>query len=368
MRLWKRWILAALSIVIVAAITYMYIASAKQKCTEVRVDSVKRGKITSYLSARGTIESRERIDYFVSNPAKVEKVYVSIGDMVKEDELLIKLEVPDMSRQLNQSYIQLDIALTTLDSLKRQKSEAGKNKGGTFPVVPVNMASTNIDDMIKLQEKQVELARTNVNSIKEKIKSAQSGIKSGIAGVVTNISTVKGADASPRIPVITVENTGSLKAVLSVSEYDALKVKVGQEAVIKLGDEKREYKGIVDRINPTAKKEATGLNAKTGVPVEVTVLNPSGDCKIGSDVYVDIKTGAKEDVLYIPYEAVVRDEDDKDRVFIIEGGKAALKDIMIGMESDFYAEISSGLMEGESIILNPPLELKDGWVVRVWEE
>ena len=368
MKSWKKLLLYSVLIISAIAVTYMYSMSRKPKGIDVKSALVKRGDMSSYLSAGGIIQSRESKDYFVDAPSKVEKVYVQVGDKVKADELLVKIEVPDLSYQLKQAYIQLDIAETTVDNLKNKKTAAAEveSMAAKLPGANITMsAAQNIDDEIKLLEKQVEAARLNVSSIKDKINNALSGIKSDAAGIVTAINAVGGGMASPGIPVITVENTNSIKAILNVSQYDALKVKVGQEAKIKLGEDQREYKGVVERINPIAKKTIMGITSETCIPVEIGILNPDDDIKIGFDTDVDIITDIRKNVLYEPYEAIVKDKEGHVRVFVIQGDKVVLKDIEVGAESDFYAEIISGLLEGDNVILNPPSQLKDGSIVKI---
>lgn len=383
MKLWKKWTLAFVIVASVAAVSYMYTISKKPKGIDVRTAGVKRGDLSVYLSSSGAVESKNKKDYFVYSPVKVEKVYVRVGDKVTVGELLLKLEAPNLSTQLKQAYIQLDIARTTLENMKKQKETTVKSPSLSVPSGSIpeggtpgknvigdsmfegGMAAVSIDDQISLQEKQVEIAKLNVESIKDKMRNVQSQVNSDISGIVTAVNVVEGGIANPGMPVATVEDINDMKAVLNVSQYDALKVKTGQEASIKLGGGEKKYKGVVDRINPTAKKVIMGISQETGIPVDVTIINPDNDMRIGFDVDVEVMTASKTNALYIPYEAVITDKNGNDRVFTVEGESAVLKNIKTGIESDFYVEVVSGLSEGENVILNPPTELKDGSTVTI---
>lgn len=367
LRTWKKWLMFGTIITCVIAVAYIYTTSRMPKGIEVKSTPVKRGDMLSYLSAGGIIESRERRDYFAYTPSRIEKVYVEVGDRVGSDELLIKMEAPDLSLQLKQAYIQLEITETTLQNLKNKRDSVEKPiLSEASDMSSYISAFQGIDDQIKLQGKQVEAALLNVNSIKDRINNAESEIKSDITGIVTSINGVNGGVAAVGIPMITVENTYSMKAVLNVSQYDAMKIKVGQEAQIKLGGGQKEYKGVVERINPTAKKTIIGIASETGIPVEISILNPDDDIRIGFDADVDITMDMRKNVLYVPYESVIKDKENHVRVFTMEQGRASLKDVIIGAESDFFVEIISGLNEGETVILNPPPQLKDGSLVDIW--
>jgi HlyD family secretion protein len=223
----------------------------------------------------------------------------------------------------------------------------------------------DIDNKIKIQQKQVEIAELNIKSLKDNINSSQTQIKSAASGVVTGINGVEGGLASVGLPVITVEDTENIKAVLNVSQYDVLKLKEGQEAVVRLGGEQKEYKGRVDRINPTAKKVITGTSAETSIPVEISILNPDSSVKIGFDVDADVMVSSKNGVLYVPDEAVISDKDGNNSVYTVKNNCAVRKSIKLGLESDFYSEVLEGLSEGEKVILNPQAGLKDGSQVKV---
>lgn len=353
----KKWILIIITIVAITIPTYMYIWSNKENHIAVKTAYVKMGEISSYISGSGIIASKDRKDYFVSNPNKVEKVYVKIGDRVNKNELLIKFEAPNFSEQLKRAYIELDIAKMNLENLKKQKQDISVlSTEDKFTIEGM----VNIDDRIKLQEKQVDIARLSIDSIKDKIKNADHEIKSSVDGIVTNINIAEGAITPVGAPLITIENDRNIIALVNVSQYDILNVKNGQEVLIKLDSLEKQYKGVIEKINPIATKTVSGVSAETIIPVEISIKDADSNIKIGFDVDADIKVCTKKDIIYVPYEAVITDRNKKSKVFIVEDGKAFLKDVKIGIESDLYMEICEGLSEGQCIILNPPQDLKDG--------
>lgn len=368
MRIWKKRTMAVIIILSTAAFTYMLIQSGRPRGVEVDTAQVRRGDISTYLSANGIIQSKNKKDYFVYTPAKVEKVYVAVGDKVEPDELLIKLEVPDLSYELKKAYLQMDTAKTALDSLRKRKSEEDSIIPEGFPVGSIGTAQlSSLDDQIRIQEQQVQAAKIGVDMIKEKINNAQWGIKSDIRGIVTSINAEDGSVASLGMPVITVEGTENLKAVLNISQYDALNIVPGQQASVKLGGGAKEYSGIVERINPLKRNTPSviGAAADSGIPVDIGIVNPDDDSRIGFDVDVNITTSVRKNVLYVPYEAVLKDKNNDVRVYILKNGRAYIRDIKTGAESDFYVEVSQNLDEGETVILNPPVGLNDGDPVRV---
>jgi HlyD family secretion protein len=47
-------------------------------------------------------------------------------------------------------------------------------------------------------------------------------------------------------------------------------------------------------------------------------------------------------------------------VFVVEGGKAVMKEISIGHRSPIEAEVTEGLDEGAAVILHPSNRIEDG--------
>jgi HlyD family secretion protein len=52
-------------------------------------------------------------------------------------------------------------------------------------------------------------------------------------------------------------------------------------------------------------------------------------------------------------------------VFIVEEGKAIRKDVKLGATSDEFMELTSGLENGQEVIINPPDSLQNGMEVSV---
>lgn len=368
MKRWKKWTIAVAIAASMGASVYIYASARNHDIIEVKAAVVKRGNIESDLSCSGVIQTQRRSDYYAYSPLKIEKIYVSLGDKVKINELLVRFETQDLTSELEQAYIQLEIASSTLEGLEKQKKEGNSKTPSIisgFDMGTNISQSFDIDSRIEIQKKQVELARIGIDSIKNKIASMQTEVKSSMAGVVTAINGAEGGLASVALPIVTVEDPQNIKAVINVSQYDAINIKEGQEAVVKLGDGGKEYSGIVKKISPTAKKTVSGASAETAIPVDIKLQNPDSSLKIGYDVDVNIKTYFRPNVLYIPNEAIVSSKGRSKNVYTVQDGKASIRNIKTGAESDFYTEVIEGLSEGENVIINPPQTIEEGSYIRI---
>lgn len=362
---------------------------AKAKIKEVKTAEVSRGNIKSYLSTTAIIKSKESKDYYGAQ-LKINKVYVSVGSKLKSGEKILDYDVTDINTQVKQAQIQYDNAiLQKRDALNQKQMMDDKrveleeeiqrlegSKSGqdemTLASLKQQMASFQntgmSEEKLKLLDNAVDLAKNALNTTYSKFSTASAGITVDFDGVITSLNAAEGAIGNPTQSVATLENINSLKAVVSLGKYDVLKVKLGQEAVIKNGG--RIYSGKVSFISPSASKGQSimGVGAvDTGdktLACDIDILQNPENLKIDFDVDVDILLGEVKNVLKIPIEAVKADKSGKSFVYVIKNEVLTEKKVVLGLQSDMEAEIKSGLSEGEKVVLNPTANLTTGTKVK----
>ena len=144
--------------------------------------------------------------------------------------------------------------------------------------------------------------------------------------------------------------------------------------------------GEVTEIANTASVEGSGTtDQKTEFVVKITITDPASQLRPGMTATADIVTDVREEALGIPIQAVAvrtaeqltgehvegdepKWEADKDGfielVFVITDGKARVRQVETGIQSETHIEIVSGLEEGEEIVIGNyraiSRDLKDG--------
>lgn len=347
-----------ISIIVVLAFVAAILALKKgaQKPIEVKTHSIKKGNLVASFSSNGTVESKEKKEYYTLTSGKVLKVNFKVSDKVKKGDILVEFEVQDMSNQLKTAELQYDSAKIQLENLKKQKENLNN-----VPAQNTQNQGISIDDQIKLQQNQVEIARLNVENIKQNILKQQRYIKSDFDGVVTQLNVKEGAPAPMQMPVVVVEDVNNLRVAVNINQFDSDKIKEGMEANIKFLD--NSVKGKVISIDKVATKTMSASGSDTVVKAYVDVIETTDVIKPGFDVDVDIKVAEQNNVLVIPTEALITDKENNVKVFVVENGAVKLKNIKIGLQSDFDVEVISGLKEGDRVVLNPAATLKDGMKV-----
>lgn len=351
----KKWIWIVLIIILAFTFGIRGLAKRARRDVNIKTETVTKGDIRSMFSADGVVESKDKREYYVVSPAKVVKVNFEVGDKVKKGDIIAELEVQDMSIQLKTAESQLKIAKLNLDSLKSQKeSPSIPNIGG----LNQQTSKLDIDNQIKIQEQQVEIAKLNVENIKKTMSKQQRNIKADIDGIITSLNVKKDGMTTVQLPAAVVEDTNNLQIVLNVNQYEIPKIKTGQEAEVRFNG--KTYKGTVSLIYPAATKVVSSTGTDTVVKVIVELLEKDGGIKSGFEVDVDILTGEKKNVVKVPAEAIMSDKYDNERVYVVINGVVETKTIKTGLGSDLEFEIVEGLNEGDVIVTNPSLNIKEG--------
>ena len=117
---------------------------------------------------------------------------------------------------------------------------------------------------------------------------------------------------------------------------------------------------VVDEAYPAADP------ATRTVTVRALLPNPDGRYRPGMYATGAFALDERQNVLVAPFEAVLRIRD-RHCVYRVEGGRAVLSDVTVGLRHDDVVEIVSGLDESDEIIVDGLHRLSDGVPVRIVE-
>lgn len=165
-------------------------------------------------------------------------------------------------------------------------------------------------------------------------------------------------------PAISLANLADLQVVVELSKSDAPLIKEGQVALLTSGEDV--FNGTVSQIDPiaTTVTNQTGTSAATLKSI-ISFDTPPKNLFIGFDIDVDIITNTAENVLVIPVESLMYDEDNKPYVYVVENGQATTTTIETGIQSTTHVEVKDGLTLDQTIMLSPDDTIQDGTKVTI---
>ena len=325
-------------------------------------------------SALIDLENRER-DY------ENNKVLYAAG-AISQDALI------QMENALTSAQTRYDDALTSLENTKVSEERAVEQSRNSLrsaqtaynnALTSLSSAQNSAEQELARYESNVETSRigANIESREIALKKLEkqlidSEIRSPVDGVVTAVYANEGSAGTGLLFVI--EDPDNLKISIKVKEYDTGKLYPGMPVVIKsdaIAD--AEYAGTLAKIDPAAVKNAMGDTdtiSDIEFGAEVSVDSADTQLRIGMNARLDIIIEQRDDVFYVPFDTITEDESGNSIVYIVEdieegGAVAKAIPVTIGLETDFYIEISgAGLAEGSRVI-NEPAEssLYDGMII-----
>ncbi len=351
----KRLLLIIGAAVVVVVIVILNLGQ-RDSGDSVEVALVKKGSIISKVSASGELEAKSQVDISAETIARVKKIRFAEGDFVRKGDLLIELDGV-------QAEATRDLALANL-----QKAEQDLQRARSL--IDKNLISQESFESIELNYKAAKSSYEQALDAYNKTK-----IYAPIAGKIMKVNVEEGETAVMGAlnyggtVMMTIADLSRMIAVVEIDETDVPDVKVGQHTEV-TADAMPDsvYDGVVTRVG--LMPISSQLSDATEFEVEIELNEFSPLLRPGMNVKAEIITNEKLDVLTIPIQASgKREVDDElvETVFVVEGGKARLTNIAVGISSDRETEVTDGLSEGDTVITGPYRvlsKLKDGQSVR----
>jgi RND family efflux transporter MFP subunit len=169
----------------------------------------------------------------------------------------------------------------------------------------------------------------------------------------------KGATVQFRQAILSFPDLTAWDLKVGIPEAMIDKVNIGQAAVATLDAVPGlVLHGQIEKIS--AVPDSQGWFS-TGVKTYAIVINVTseamGQLKPGMSATVEIVTDRLLDVLYVPIQSVVSSEG-KHYVYVVKRGRKQLREVEIGKFNNQSIEITSGLEEGEELLLYAEVELE----------
>jgi Cu(I)/Ag(I) efflux system membrane fusion protein len=190
------------------------------------------------------------------------------------------------------------------------------------------------------------VSNNQIRSLKTK-KNVQQNIKvyAPQDGVISDLTIREGMFVKPSAALIKLVDLSSVWLMAEVFERQADWVKVGQRAEARLPYiPDKSWEGKVEYVYPS-------LDPKTrSLKVRLRFDNPDEQLKPNMYANVNVFARPKRKVLAIPREALIRTENDQRVIVAMGEGKFMPMKVRVGIETDRYVEILSGLAEGDNVV------------------
>jgi HlyD family secretion protein len=344
---------------------------------------VRPGTITRSVTDSGYVQPAVDFDIHATQSARVAEVLVETGQAVKAGQVLVTLEnldlsvqISDMRSQLSQAQTAAQSARAALERTRLELVDAGDNLkrmeelygAGAVSRAEYEKAVLQVEtcrQILKEQSARLDSALAQEAGSRESLgrleaKEGQLVVKSPADGTVLDLPVKREEVVGPMTLVATVAAAGQLEVKADILSDDLGEVKIGQKAVISapvLGQDT--LTGEVKKIYPRAEEKQSALGViQRRVPVIITLPDP-GPLKPGYEVRVAIETRTRDGVLVLPREAVRTTGDGQREVSVVVKDRVEHRPVQTGLSDQVMIEITGGLEEGDVVVRDGGLELKE---------
>jgi HlyD family secretion protein len=370
-RAWRRTLWTAAGVIVVAGVvTAVVVANGgPPPPAAASTVTVRRGAVTVAVAAAGTIQSSQTIGLSFAVAGTVTELNVKAGDLVTAGQELARIDPADAQSNVDSAQQRLSDAQDALDRATTTANKpvcptaapttaAPSPSGSASPHPSASKASsaatppdcqpagkTSVTDAVLQAQQQYNNAELAV--IRAQTRLTGTVIKAPIAGRVLSVGGKVGSTAGGGSAFIELGDIADLTVRAEFSEADVGRIAVGQVASIALPHVDTPVSGKVSQIDPAA----TTSNRLVRYGVTIAFDQVPADLLLGQSATVTVTTASVANVLYVTSAAVTDVEGGNATVTVRTPTGDQTRAVTIGLRGDQYTEISSGLVEGDVVVL-----------------
>ncbi len=394
----KKLIIGIIVLVVVAAAGLYYFTQGTDG-EDYETALAEIGNIEKHIEEIGEIASKNVRSYYGNGTNEIENLYVEIGDIVNEGDLLLEydntidLEIEKINKQIEAleatyneavsgaDFEQINTAKLEIENIKNSLEYAKENlqtiedlykndaatekefKDGQNSVEQLENQlaisqnhyslltkglSGNVRDRYEAEIEVLALSLEILEESREKFS-----IYADFNGIITELDTFKRDMPLAGKKILEIQEVNKLRVYGDFIVEDAVKIREGMEVEVHSDDTGLSIDKLkIEKIHPKAvsKLSELGIEQKR-VTVEITLPKEDENLIIGSKVNIKIKIDCKDNILIVPEEAVY-EKNEKSYVEILENGEVKEIEVVLGIENQDFIEIIDGLDEGQKVILD----------------
>ena len=264
---------------------------------------------------------------------RISSIYVDIGDRVKKDEMLAKLDDSEVNANLEQAVARLDLANQVLN-----RFEDLRKKG-----------FISIQDFDKAKSEYL-VAKSQVKFFE--VKKSQTILRAPYDGFIQNRFVDEGTVINGSNPILEILDANKVEAHVSIPENLVNNLEVSNDYTFEIGQEK-----AIGKFKRLAPMSASGSNSRLAIFEFSDFFIP------GSVIDLIIKIRKSEQGVWLPINSLSQSEQGLWSVYTVsdDGSNRVEKDLVriLHFENN-YAYVSGTLKNGDLVILGGLSKIIEG--------
>lgn len=336
--------------------------------TAVVADTVIEEDISQTIPVIGQLVARQSGPVASRIAGPVAAVKVRVGDRVRRGDPLVEVS-PDRLRSetdRNLAVVEQKQAMVALAEAELEKSAQERrrieNLRGSSAFSQKRYDDVQQDVAMKdssLANRKAELAQAVEQLNRANIDLRDAVIRAPYDGIVTEKNTEVGAYLGIGTPVVTLINQEALEVEVQVPTNRLAGLRPDTKVSIVLDDQTRHsasVRAVIPVENPLTRTRAVRLTPSFDDVQKPPALNQS--------VTVEVPISGQRTAVTVHKDAIIRQEGNP-VVFVIENGRAARRDVVLGDSVGQRFVVLRGLAAGESVVIRGNEQLRAGQALRV---
>jgi RND family efflux transporter MFP subunit len=338
---------------------------------------VQRGPIDNTLTIAGEFKPFQDVDVHAKVAGYIKKIYVDVGDHVKQGQTLAILEVPELAAQLTGADAQVR---RSKEEIRREQSDVQRAESAHAAAhsmyARLKQASEQQKGLVAQQEvddaqakdleteAQVSSAQAALSAAQQQLEMAganqrQYGALSDYTRIVapfTGVVTMRYADtgslvaagtssSTQAIPVVRIAEVSKLRLVLSIPESIAGQIHLGDPVKVRVQAMNRDITGKVSRF-----ADSLDMQTRT-METEIDFDNRDGKLISGMFTETQLVLAQKPNALSVPMEAVAQNGNDATVLLVTAKNTIEERKVKLGIQGKARVEVVSGLNESDRVVI-----------------
>ncbi|NTS75344.1 efflux RND transporter periplasmic adaptor subunit [Catenovulum sp. SM1970] len=294
------------------------------------------------LFALGTAQANEAVNLYSQSAGRVQDILFDDGQAVKKGQELIRLVRDEEKAEIAE--------------LKAKLAEAKAQLARLTDLTKKNSAA----------QSALDAQRAEAQAIAAQLKQAQAKyekftVKAPFDGVLGLRNISVGAFVSTSTTITTLDDTRSIKVDFTVPEKELNRLAIEQQIEVKnAAHPDTTFTGIVTSIDSRIDPTTRAINIRAKIDNEKGLLKPG--------MLLDISLVRSNDQAMFVDEKAVFPKADKQFVYLVIDDKAVLTQVEIGRRRPGIVEITAGVEQGQNIVVEGAIKLRNGAAVTMVTE
>ena len=319
---------------------------ANVRASNVFADTIDTREFSSRIEALGTLEPKEEVDLTLNDAGQVQSLYFEDGQRIKKGKTLLSLAQSEQRALVEAEEAMVAEAQQQLDRVNR---------------LIIKRA---------VSQSEVEEAQRDLDSAKAQLRAVQSrqrdrSLKAPFDGVLGFRQVSVGAYVQPGDVVAHLVDDSEMNVEFTVPSTVMRYLKVGTSIEALTDDYPSErFKGTIQSIDNAIDPVTRSVKVKARIP------NPNQ--QLMSGMFMEVTLSAQPREALAVSEEAVQPVGSNNYVYVLDSHNgtyiATKTEVEIGTHQDGYIEIVSGLNEGQLIVTDGLIQVRDGGLVNIQDK